>query len=317
MVYHRAVLPDHRRVEALLDRRPHPERRREDLVAVVVGDHQVGAVAGAELVDLAEQVVGGVPREHVREAGLDARSRPARADRRSSQSARRARTARRRACTPVCSYGASRVGPRQRHRHVEVVGARRERAAEDRHVEHRVDGVHHVRDAVLAAQRAPPTSADARVDLRGGVPARRRTPPPSRPWRRRSRRPRSSRRSRGGPRSAANADPTPPAPTSRILMLLSPFPERRLRCEGRSPEPRNPVSRTTASIGAKLDAPGFEASPARTSTTVLTEATRWSSTAEERGGVSRPTRRCTHHVLDPGVVLEAVARRGPCRSRSA
>ena len=68
----RVLLPDHGRVEALLDRRPDRERRREDLVALLVGDDEVGAVAHAELVDLAEQVVGGVAGEHVGQAGLDA-----------------------------------------------------------------------------------------------------------------------------------------------------------------------------------------------------------------------------------------------------
>ena len=62
------LLPDHRRVEALLDRGPDRERRRE----VVARDLEVGAVAGAELVDLGEQVVGGVAGEHVGEPGLDA-----------------------------------------------------------------------------------------------------------------------------------------------------------------------------------------------------------------------------------------------------
>ena len=57
-----------RRVEALLDRRPDRERRRE-LVAL---DHEVGAVAHADLVDLGEQVVGRVAGEDVREARLDA-----------------------------------------------------------------------------------------------------------------------------------------------------------------------------------------------------------------------------------------------------
>ena len=72
-----ALLPDHRRVEALLDRRPDRERRRE----VVALDDEVGAVADPDLVDLREQLVGGVAREHVGRAGLDAdpdrASRPA------------------------------------------------------------------------------------------------------------------------------------------------------------------------------------------------------------------------------------------------
>ena len=62
------ALPHERRVEALLDRRPDRERRRE----VVAVDHEVGAVAHADLVDLGEQVVGGVAGEDVGEAGLHA-----------------------------------------------------------------------------------------------------------------------------------------------------------------------------------------------------------------------------------------------------
>ena len=167
VVNHSAVLPDHRRVEALLDRGPHRERRREDLVAVVVGDHQVGAVAGAELVDLGEQVVGGVPREDVGEARLDAD-----ADQREAAGV-----------LPLARHGellvaeldaallVRRLGVRlgQRHRHVEVVGPGGERALEDRHVEDRVDGVHHVRDAVLPAQRRDRLRGRG-VDLRRDVP---------------------------------------------------------------------------------------------------------------------------------------------------
>ena len=162
-----AVLPDHRRVEALLDRGPHRERRGEDLVAVVVGHHQVGAVSGAELVDLAEQVVGGVPREDVREPRLHADP-----DQRQPSGGLpvggdgELLVSELHACLLVRRLG---MRLRQRHRHVEVVGARLERAREDRHVEHRVDGVHHVRDPVLAAQRRHGLLG-RRVDLRGDVP---------------------------------------------------------------------------------------------------------------------------------------------------
>jgi hypothetical protein len=55
------ALPDERWVQALLDRRPDRERRRE----VVALDDEVRAVAHADLVDRTEQVVGGVAREDV------------------------------------------------------------------------------------------------------------------------------------------------------------------------------------------------------------------------------------------------------------
>ena len=86
------AFPDHRRVEALLDRGPDRERRRE----VVAVDHEVGAVADADLVDGGEQVVGGVAGEHVGEARLDADADAARAGR-PAPTDRRPRTGRRRA----------------------------------------------------------------------------------------------------------------------------------------------------------------------------------------------------------------------------
>ncbi len=161
------LLPDDGRVEALLDRGPHGERRGEDLVAVVVGHHEVRAVAGAELVDLGEQVVGGVAREHVGEPGLDTdadQRQPARG-------------------LPLLGLGellvaelhpallVRRLGVRlrQAHRHVEVVGTRRERAVEDRHVEDRVDRVHHVGDLVLASERLDGARVGG-VDLGGHEP---------------------------------------------------------------------------------------------------------------------------------------------------
>ena len=62
------TLPDQRRIQALLDRRPDREGRRE----VVALDDEVGAVAHTDLLDLREQLLGRVPGEHVREARLHA-----------------------------------------------------------------------------------------------------------------------------------------------------------------------------------------------------------------------------------------------------
>ena len=61
------ALPDHRRVEALLDRRPDREGGRE-LVAV---DLEIRAVADPDRVDLGEELVAGVAGEDVGEARLD------------------------------------------------------------------------------------------------------------------------------------------------------------------------------------------------------------------------------------------------------
>ncbi len=144
-------LPHDRGVEALLDDRPHREAGREDLVAVVVTDDEVGAVAGAELVDVVEQLVGGVAREDVGEPGLDAD-----ADQRQPPGG-----------LPLAGAGellvaeldadllVGRVGVplREAHRHVEVVGAGGQGAGEDRHHEPWVDGVEHVGGPHLAGQR--------------------------------------------------------------------------------------------------------------------------------------------------------------------
>ena len=64
------LLPDHGRVQALLDRRPDGEGGRE----VVALDDEVRAVADADLVDLREELVGRISGEDVSRAGLDADS---------------------------------------------------------------------------------------------------------------------------------------------------------------------------------------------------------------------------------------------------
>ena len=65
-----AALPDDRRVEALLDRRPDAEDRREGIAA----DLQVAAVADVDLVDLVEQVVRRIAGEDVGQARVHARA---------------------------------------------------------------------------------------------------------------------------------------------------------------------------------------------------------------------------------------------------
>ena len=149
------ALPDDRRVQALLDRRPDRERGRE----VVALDDEVGAVAHADLVDLGEQLVGGVAGERRRRARARRRCRRARAGPPASQR-RPPRTARRRA---------SRRSPRRGARD----GARRasspcrgrwqpasNAAVEDRRVQARVAGVEDRRRPArrARARRSPPRS---------------------------------------------------------------------------------------------------------------------------------------------------------------
>ena len=98
-----------------------------------------------------EQVVGGVAGEHVGQARLDA-------DAEQGQPARPLPLPRHGELLVAeldADLGVGLVGVPlgQAHRHVEVVGTGRQRAPEDRHDEPRVDGVEHVRRAVLARQR--------------------------------------------------------------------------------------------------------------------------------------------------------------------
>ena len=142
-----ALLPDDRRVEALLDRRPDGERRGE-LVAV---HGEVGAVPHARLVDLAEQLVLGIAGEDVRQAGLHPQAHQ-------GQPARGLPLGRLREL-PVAQLLAAllvrslRVRVRERHRHVHVVHAGGRAGIEDRHDEPRVHGVEDMRDPVFADHR--------------------------------------------------------------------------------------------------------------------------------------------------------------------
>jgi hypothetical protein len=145
------ALPHDRRVEALLDDRPHREARGEDLVAVLVADDEVRSVAGAELVDVAEQVVRGIAGEDVGQARLDA-------DAHEREPAVGLPPGRLRQLVvaeldPDLRVGLARVPARQAHRHVEVVGAGGAGPLEDRQHEARVDGVEDVRGTHLTGQR--------------------------------------------------------------------------------------------------------------------------------------------------------------------
>ena len=146
-----------------------------------------------------EQVVGGVPREHVGQAGLDADPAEGQPSRALPEAGLLELLVAELDAALLVRRDGVRAG--QAHRHVEVVGAGGVRAVEDRHVEDRVDGVHDMRDPVLLAAARSPRPRRG-VDLRRRRSGRRRAPrPPSSPAPGRSRRPRRARRSRAAPRS--------------------------------------------------------------------------------------------------------------------
>ena len=148
------LLPDERRVQALLDRRPDREGRRE----IVALDDEVGAVAHPHLVDLVEQVVCCIAGKDIGEARLD------------SDPGEREQAALLPALVRVELFlPEPDVGARERHRHVEIRAAVLEGGVEDRRVEARVG---RVEDGVRLglAQEADQRLAVARVDLRRGEP---------------------------------------------------------------------------------------------------------------------------------------------------
>ena len=129
------LLPDHRRVQALLDGRPDGEGRSE----VVALDDEVRSVADADLVDLGEELVRRVAREHVGRAGLDPD-----ADEREQPLVLPGRRALELVVAELDAdllVGVGRVRLGERHGHVEIRHAGLEARVEDGDVEQGVDGV--------------------------------------------------------------------------------------------------------------------------------------------------------------------------------
>ena len=130
-------------------------------------DHEVGAVANADLVELVEELVGRVARKDVREPGLDTdpddREQPGRdpllVRLELEVAEHHARLAVR----------ALRMRLRQRRRHVEIRAARLEGCGEDLRVEARIGRVQHRVGLRIPQHRGEP------VDV-GGVDAGRREP---------------------------------------------------------------------------------------------------------------------------------------------
>jgi len=146
------LLPDQRRVQAFLDRRPDGEGRCE----VVALDDEVGAVAHGDLVDLGEEVVGRVAGEDVGEPRLDADA---------GQSEQPAFAPALVLVELLLSQQDVRVG--QGHRHVEVGASVFEGGVEDRRVEARVGRVEDGLRLGLAKEGDERLSI-ARVDLGRG-----------------------------------------------------------------------------------------------------------------------------------------------------
>ena len=143
------LLPDQRRIQALLDRRPDGEGRRE----VVALDDEVGAVPHRYLVDLVEEVVGGVAREDVGEPRLDA------------DAGEREQAALAPALVLVeLLLTEQHAGTGQGHRHVEIRAAVLEGRVENRRVETRIS---RVQDGIRIglAEEGDERFTIARVDL--------------------------------------------------------------------------------------------------------------------------------------------------------
>ena len=210
------ALPDQRRVEALLDRRPDREGRRE----VVALDDEVGAVADPDLVDLVEQLVGRVAREDVGEPRLDA-DPDEREQARRSPSCSCAANWRSPSFTPGSVYGRSGCGSDSVAAMSRYVQPRLEGSGEDLRIEARVGRVEH---GVGPRSRSRPTSALASEASTRAADEPAVVEPLDdrrRPRRGRGRRATIRVEEVAPLRDAANAAPTPPAPTTRIFMSQS------------------------------------------------------------------------------------------------
>ena len=156
-----AVLVHDGGVVALLDGRPDAEAEADALGA---GDLEVAAVADADVVDLVEEVVGGVAGEVVGHAGLDAEAGERVLADLLELGAERVLVVAELLAALVDRVGRVRLA--ERHGGVEVVHLRLERGLQQRRVEVRRAEVHEDVDAVLLGQRGHGVHV-ARVDLLG------------------------------------------------------------------------------------------------------------------------------------------------------
>jgi hypothetical protein len=140
------LLPHQRGVEALLDRRPDGEHRRERNAL----DPQVAARPDVDVVDLVEQVLGRVRDEHLHETRTDADSEECEPVALAPRGIHRELLVTQHATRRVVRV--RRVGLGHADGGVHVVGTGGERAEEHRHHEARVDSVHHQVHAVLPGE---------------------------------------------------------------------------------------------------------------------------------------------------------------------
>ena len=131
------TVPDHRRVEALLDRGPDREDRREGVAL----DAQVAAVPHVDLVDLVEEVLGRVGGEDIGQSRIHAHAQQREASAGAPGGiALELLVAKLHAGMVV---GVVSVWPREAVGHVHVVDASGKRPLEDGHHEPRIDSIHH------------------------------------------------------------------------------------------------------------------------------------------------------------------------------
>ena len=140
------LLPNHGRIEALLNRGPDAKARRKNLVAVVVHDDEVRPIACTEFVNAAEQVVDGIAGKNVRQTGLNAHAH----ERQASgvfplTVGRKLRIAQLDVSFLVWCRG---VGLGERHGHIEVIGGGGERTLKNGGHKLWLHRIHHVRCSV-------------------------------------------------------------------------------------------------------------------------------------------------------------------------
>ena len=140
------AIPNHGRVEAFLDGRPDREDRRERVAL----DAQVAAIPHMDLVDLVEQVLGGMGREDIGQARIHAHAQQRQASGAAPVLVPSELVVAK--LHPRLMEWVLRMRPGEAVGHVHVVDARRQGTFEDGHHEARIDRVHHQVDAFTSRE---------------------------------------------------------------------------------------------------------------------------------------------------------------------